>query len=132
MAEAREDVWGEAALRQPGGPSYEFFKDLLPPLRYANTAFKHYPIVLGTPGGAIKIRYISNGSGINLRADKKPMWKEGGFPVTFHVGDKGEPFGDDVDRLTGPHYQGGYLPIVRLAYSADGLECVQQAFAPVE
>jgi hypothetical protein len=25
MAEARQDVWGEAALRQPGGPSYEFF-----------------------------------------------------------------------------------------------------------
>jgi hypothetical protein len=25
MAEARQDVWGEAALRQPGEPSYEFF-----------------------------------------------------------------------------------------------------------
>ena len=33
MAESREDVWGEAALRAPGGPSYEFFRDLLPPDR---------------------------------------------------------------------------------------------------
>ena len=29
MAAAREDVWGEAAIRAPGGPSYEFFRDLL-------------------------------------------------------------------------------------------------------
>ena len=49
MAAAREDVWAEAAIRQPGGPSYEFFKDLLPPLRYVNTAFRHYPIVLSAP-----------------------------------------------------------------------------------
>ena len=26
------DLWGEAALRQPGGPTYDFFADLLPPL----------------------------------------------------------------------------------------------------
>src|SRR5829696_6435335 len=44
MAAARTDVWGEAALRHPDGPSYAFFRDLLPPLRYVNTAFKHYPI----------------------------------------------------------------------------------------
>src|SRR5688572_20656810 len=67
MADAREDVWGEAAIRHPGGPSYEFFKDLLPPLRYVNTAFKHYPIVLSAPGGAVKARWVSNGSGVNLR-----------------------------------------------------------------
>ncbi|HEX7446650.1 MAG TPA: hypothetical protein VF306_03840, partial [Pirellulales bacterium] len=30
MALARDDVWGEAALAQPDGPSYEFFRDLLP------------------------------------------------------------------------------------------------------
>lgn len=132
MVKSREDVWGAAALRQPGGPSYEFFKDLLPPVRYANTAFRHYPIVLGTPGGAIKIRYISNGSGINLRADKKPMWKEGGFPLTFHVGDKGELFGEDVDRLTGPRYRDGSIPILRLVYRQDRAECVQEAFAPVQ
>src|SRR5262245_31329026 len=46
MMAARTDVWAEAAIRQPGGPSYEFFRDLLPPLRYVNTAFRHYPIVL--------------------------------------------------------------------------------------
>src|SRR5262249_341956 len=39
MAAADTDVWGEASLRQPDGPSYEFFADLLPPLRYVNTDF---------------------------------------------------------------------------------------------
>src|SRR3954470_24880106 len=85
MAAAREDVWAEAAIRQPGGPSYEFFRDLLPPLRYANTAFRHYPIVLSAPGAAVKARYVSNGSAINPRADKKPMWYDPAFGVEFLV-----------------------------------------------
>src|SRR5437879_6454332 len=95
MAAALTDLWGEAAVRQPGGPSYEFFKDLLPPLRYANTAFRHYPIVLSAPGVAAKARWVSNGSAVNARADKKPMWKQAGFPVHFRVDDPGEPFGQD-------------------------------------
>src|SRR5262245_11852651 len=70
MADSRTDVWGEAALRQPGGPSYELFKDLLPPLRYVNTAFRHYPIVLSAPSAPVKARWVSNGSGINPRAEK--------------------------------------------------------------
>src|SRR5690242_17946584 len=111
MAAAKEDVWGEAAIRAPGGPSYEFFKDLLPPLRYVNTAFRHYPIALGTPRGLVKARYVSNGSAVNARADKPPMWREVGFPVHFFVGDKAEAFGDDVERLDGPRYAEGYLPI---------------------
>src|SRR5262245_22541048 len=74
MADAREDVWGEEAVRHPGGPSYEYFRDLLPPLRYVNTTFRHYPIVLSAPGGAVKARWVSNGGGVNLRADKPPMW----------------------------------------------------------
>src|SRR5690348_14875075 len=105
MAAAHRDVWGEAAIHQPGGPSFEFFKDLLPPLRYVNTAFRHYPIVLSAPAGNIKARWVSNGSAVNARADKKPMWKEVGFPVHFQVGDPGEPFGEDLQRLDGPRYQ---------------------------
>src|SRR4051794_1847750 len=68
MAAAHRDVWGEAALRQPGGPSYEFFRDLLPPLRYVNTAFRHYPLVLSAPSAPVKARWVSNGSAVNARA----------------------------------------------------------------
>jgi hypothetical protein len=132
MAASLRDLWGEAALAQPGGPSYAFFKDLLPPLRYANTAFRHYPIILSAPAAPVKARWISNGSGVNVRADKKPMWKEGGFPVSFHVGmpSEFEPFGADPARLTGPRYLEGYLPIVQVDYSQAGVTYHQEAFAP--
>src|SRR5262249_41574387 len=117
MAAALQDVWGEAALRQPDGPSYEFFKDLLPPLRYVNTAFRHYPIVLRALWAAVRAGWVRNGSAVNARADKKPMWKEVGFPVHFQVGEPARPFGEDLEQLDGPHYAGGYLPIVQTAYT---------------
>jgi hypothetical protein len=131
MANARQDVWGEAAIRQPGGPSYEFFKDLLLPLRYVNTAFRHYPIVLSAPGARIKARWVSNGSAVNARANQKPMWREVGFPVHFHLGDRAEVFGEDLERLNGPGYVEGYLPIVRSAYKQAETTYEQEAFAPV-
>lgn len=132
MADSLTDVWGEAAIRQPGGPSYEFFKDLLPPLRYANTAFRHYPIVLSAPSGVVKARDISNGSAVNARADKKPMWREIGVPVHFHVGDAAEPYGDDLERLDGPRYVDGFLPIVRSAYRVGATSYEQEVFASVK
>jgi len=36
---------------------------------------------------------VGNGGGVNLRADKPPMWKEAGVPVAFFAGDPPEPFG---------------------------------------
>lgn len=132
MASAKTDVWGEAALKQSGGPSYEFFRDLLPPLRYVNTEFRHYPIVLSAPGAAIKSRWVSNGSAINARANKKPMWKEAGFPVQFHVGEQAELFGHDLERLDGPRFEQGWIPIVRVGYTKDGTAYEQEAFASVQ
>jgi hypothetical protein len=131
MAASREDLWGEAAIRHPDGPSYEFFKDLLPPLRYVNTAFKHYPIVLSAPLAPVKARWVSNGSGINLKADKPPMWKEAGTPVAFFVGEKGEPFGADAERLAGPvsWVGAGGVPIVEATYTSGGVPYRQLAFA---
>ena len=61
MAESLQDVWGEAATELPGGPSFQAFRDLLPPLRYTNTQFRDYPIVLSAPWRAAKARWISNG-----------------------------------------------------------------------
>ena len=131
MAAALSDVWGAAARAQADGPSYEFFKDLLPPLRYVNTEFRHYPIVLSSPAGSIKARWVSNGSGVNLRANKKPMWKEVGSPVAFRVGTPSEAFGADAARLDGPRYRDGYLPVVQVAYASGGTTYHQEAFAPV-
>ncbi|HTL30598.1 MAG TPA: hypothetical protein VL282_15310, partial [Tepidisphaeraceae bacterium] len=63
---ATRDVWGELAIRQPNGPSYAFFEQLLPPLRYVDCTFRYYPIALAAPRGMQKARFVSNGSGVNL------------------------------------------------------------------
>ncbi|CAN5241212.1 hypothetical protein BH11PLA2_BH11PLA2_09870 [soil metagenome] len=144
MAASRLDVWSEAAIRVPGGPSYEFYRGLLPPLRYVNTAFKHYPIVLSAPQSAVKARCASNGSGINLKADKPPMWKETGTPVAFFIGKDAVDFGADAENLFGPVYAlsprwidkyppktGQYwLPIVEMMNRTEKRWCEQFAFAP--
>jgi hypothetical protein len=128
---AKEDFWGQIAAHQRGGPSYEFFSQLMPPLRYVDAAFRHYPIVLSAPGAMVKGRFISNGSAINARANKR-AWKDYGVPVTFKVGDEAAEFGADLSALTGPQYERGYLPIVNLSYKHNGAVYEEQAFASVD
>lgn len=122
------DVWGEEAMRQPGGPSYEFFAGLLPPLRYVNAEFRCYPIVLSAPGALHKSRLVSNGSAINAIANIPVRWHEVGFPVTFRAGT--EVFGRDLGRLDGPHYARRCLPIVSMSYRTGGAVYSEEAFAP--
>src|SRR5437879_6080275 len=62
---ANTDLWGDAALHQLDGPSYEFFEKLLPPLRYVDADFRCYPLVLSAPNSPIKGRIVSDGSAIN-------------------------------------------------------------------
>src|SRR4051812_25545944 len=64
---AKRDVWGEAAMQQPNGPSYEFFEKLLPPPRYVDAEFHYYPLLLSAPNAPVKAHLVSNGSGVNLR-----------------------------------------------------------------
>src|SRR3954447_20763780 len=132
MIAARTDVWGDAAMRQPDGASYEFFRDLLPPLRWVNAEFRHYPIVLSAPRAAQKTRLVSNGSAVNAKANKAPMWFELGVPVKFFIGDPAVPFGDDLARLETPAYLDGYLPVVTIRYKSAAATYCEEVFAPVE
>ena len=128
---AQTDLWGDAAIAQENGPSYEFFEKLLPPIRYVNTTFRHYPIVLGAAGSMRKARYISNGSGVNLSAEGAHGWHDVGFPVTFRVGPREALYGGNLDHLDGPHYADGYLPIVQSTYTDTGCLYSQEAFGGV-
>src|SRR5262249_55936488 len=126
------DLWGDAAIRHPGGPTYAFFADLLPPLRYVDADFRHYPIVLSAPGSPSNARLVSNGIAINA-LERQPNWKnEAGIPVHVRVGEDRDPFGSDPTNLDGPRYAEGYLPIVQLRYRHDGLSYGQEAFAAVD
>jgi len=113
---ANVDLWGEAAMRQTNGPSYEFFEKLLPPPRYVNADFHFYPIVLSAPNAKVKARLISNGSGINLRGGGS-QWNDNGTPVIFRVGPDQLSIGTFPERLSQePTLAEGYLPIVELRY----------------
>ncbi len=131
MIQSRTDVWGDAAMRQPNGASYDFVKDLLPPLRWVNTQFRHYPIVLSAPRAAQKVRLVSNGSAVNPRANKRPMWTEQGTPVSFFIGDSQEQFGEKFARLEQPEYLDGFLPIVTIGYRTADSTLQERVFAPV-
>jgi hypothetical protein len=130
--EARTDAWGDAAMNQPDGANYKFFENLMPPVRWTDAEFRHYPIVLAAPRSRLKARVLSNGGAINARANKKPMWYEQGFPVTFYVGEMREPFGDNLKRLATPRYLDGYLPVVTIEYENGGGAYVEESFAPVD
>src|SRR6266496_3252929 len=82
---AKRDVWGEAAMAQSNGPSYQFFEKLLPPPRYVNADFRFYPILLSAPNAKVKARLISNGSGVNLRGGTR-SWNDVGSAFVFRVG----------------------------------------------
>jgi hypothetical protein len=128
IGSADTDILGEAALRQPGGPSYEFLRDALPPLRYVDANFHVYPITLSAPANLTKARFVSDGSAINALA-RQPDWNnETGTPVTFYVGDRRELFGGDPTRLSGPKYADGYLPIVQVVYTSQGSMFAEEAF----
>src|SRR5881296_2311177 len=116
IVQAKADLWGEAAMREPNGASYEFFEPLLPPPRYVNADFRHYPIVLSAPNAKVKARLISNGSGVNLSGGSR-SWKDIGTSVRFRVGPDEYLFGTLRDRTTEPVLAEGWLPIVEIRYS---------------
>ncbi len=128
---AKQDLWGLAAMRQTNGPNYEFFADLLPPLRYVNAEFRHYPIVLCAPGSMNKARLVSNGSAVNAHAELK-TWRETGTPVLFFVGKQKASFGENIKALNGPHLKDGYLPVVQIDYSRDQTTYREETFASVD
>jgi hypothetical protein len=127
--DSKSDLWGEAALREPGGPTFEFFAKLLPPLRYVDALYKQYPIVLAAPRSLVKGKIASNGSIIDPLA-RRVIWAgEAGIPWHVVVGDRLIPFGDDLQKLTGPRYAEGYLPIVELEYAQPEGAYRQEDFA---
>lgn len=109
------DLWGEAAMAQPSGASYEFFAPLLPPPRYVHADFRYYPIVLSAPKSTVKARLISNGSGVNLRGGAR-SWHDAAVPFTFRVGPDEFVFGSLPARTSEPVLIDGFLPIVDIRY----------------
>jgi hypothetical protein len=128
---SKRDAWGEAAMAQPNGPSYEFFEALLPQPRYVNSDFRFYPIVLSAPKATVKARLISDGSGVNLRGGTR-SWNDIGTPFIFRVGPDELRFGEFLDRLQHPTLAEGYLPIPEIRYAHDTQVYRLEAFASTD
>jgi hypothetical protein len=132
IIDSKTDLLGEAALKQPGGPSFEFFADKLPPLRYVDARYKHYPIVLAAPRSEVKAKVLSNGSIINPLARRYEWIGEAGIPWHVTLGPRHLPFGEDLRKLKGPHYADGYLPVVQLEYASDDGTYREECFAATD
>jgi hypothetical protein len=129
---SKTDLVGEAALRAPGGPSFDFFKDVLPPLRYVDARYKHYPIVLAAPRSLVKGKVLSNGGIINPLARRYQWIGETGIPWHITLGARHLPFGEDLTKLKGPKYAEGYLPILQLEYESEDGTYREECFAATD
>src|SRR4051812_48046797 len=132
IIESKSDLLGEAALRAPGEPSFEFFEKVLPPLRYVDAPYKHYPIVLAAPRSTVKAKVLSTGGIINPLARHYQWIGEAGIPWHVTLGKRHLPFGEDLAKLDGPHFADGYLPIVRLEYKSEDGKYREECFAATD
>jgi len=130
---ARTDVWGDALLAAPGGPTYAGAARYLQPLLYARgpggaplTASGVYYLPFGLPDGpagtSAVFLHVADGSQVVAR-------HAGGKALTVTVG-AGERYGRCLARLTPATLADGYLPILETAYTdAAGDRYTQESFA---
>ena len=118
---AGHDVWGEALLAAPDGPTYEGAAGHLPPLLLAKAAGQtrltasgvHY-LAFSQPGGtqgsgAAALHVADGGQILSQRTD--------GAALTIRVGrGGGERYGSCLARLTSSRLADGYLPILQTSY----------------
>jgi hypothetical protein len=120
-----QDVWGDAVLRAPGGPSYAAVSRYLKPLLLVGSLTDSgvYYLAFGQPGGPAAL-HVADGSEIVSRSADGPR-------LRVYVGRAGtEPYGSCLTRLATPRLAGGYLPILQTTYvDAAGRRYRQESFA---
>jgi hypothetical protein len=120
------DVWGEALLAAPNGPTYEGVRSRLAPLLYARapggralTASGVYYVPSGDSAAAAGL-HVADGSEIIRR-------HVGGASLTIRV--DGERYGSCLARLTPAALLDGYLPVLETSYvDAHGRRTAQESF----
>ncbi|HWL33144.1 MAG TPA: hypothetical protein VNP89_06025 [Gaiellaceae bacterium] len=131
----RHDVWGNALLNAPDGPSYTAARRLLPPLLYARAPGKRpltesgvYYLPFGQPNGArgagAVALHVADGSQVIAE-------RVGGRRLTVLVGAKGgERYGSCLARLGHARLASGWQPIMATTYTdASRVRYRQESFA---
>ena len=129
------DVWGNALLAAPDGPTYDGARKLLPPLLFARAPGKRpltesgvYYLPFGQPidarGAGSVALHVADGSQVIAE-------RVGGRRLTILVGAKGrERYGSCLARLGQARLADGYQPILTTTYTdAAGARYRQESFA---
>lgn len=133
-----EDVWGNALLASPSGPTYDGVRKLLHPLMLVGrpaglkptrlTDSGIYYLAFGQPrdatgAGRMQLHVADGSQIVSQRVD--------GSKLTVVVGARGtETYGACLSRLETPRLYGGYLPVLETAYTdANGTRYRQESFA---
>jgi hypothetical protein len=132
---AGKDLWGNALLADPSGPTYVSARRFLTPLFHARAPGKrpltdsgvHYVAFsqpLGPQGGGSVALHVGDGS--QIASDRAE-----GRRLTLFVGARGrERYGSCIRRLAPARLFGGYLPILETRYvDGQGARYAQQSFA---
>src|SRR5262249_15111809 len=117
---AKQDVWGNALIARPNGPSYGAVRRLLKPLLFARSKTKalttsgvyYLPFAqpLGVRGAHMVALHVADGSEILSQTLKGPS-------VKVFVGPDGhERYGSCLARLAPARLAGGFLPILETQY----------------
>jgi hypothetical protein len=124
---AGEDVWGNALLRSPGGPTFAGATRYLKPLLLARgpqqkplTRSGVYYVPFVDPSSGYVALHVADGSELIVQ-------RVGGTTLTVDVG--GERFGACSSRLATPRLLHGYLPVLQTSYvDAHGNAYEQESF----
>jgi hypothetical protein len=131
---AKQDVWGNALIARPNGPTYGAVRRLLKPLLFARTKTKplttsgvyYLPFAqpLGVRGARTVALHVADGSEILSQTAKGPS-------VKVFVGPDGrERYGSCLSRLTPAQLGDGFLPILETQYvDAAGNRYEQESFS---
>jgi len=131
---AKQDVWGNALIARPNGPTYGAVRRLLKPLLFARSKTKaltasgvyYLPFAqpLGVRGAHMVALHVADGSEILSQTAKGPS-------VKVFVGPGGhERYGSCLARLGTPTLADGFLPILETRYvDAAGTRYRQESFS---
>ena len=132
---AGQDVWGDALLAAPGGPTYAGVRRYLKPLLFARgpggtalteSGVYYLPFALpaGPQGAGSVALHVADGSQVVTQ-------HVGGSSLTVYVGASGgERYGSCLTRLAPAALADGYLPILETRYvDAAGARYRQESFA---
>ena len=131
---AKEDIWGNALIARPNGPTYGSVKRLLKPLLFArsksssltSSGVYYLPFAqpLGVRGAQTVALHVADGSEILSQTAKGPSLK------VFVGPDGHERFGSCLARLSAATLADGFLPILQTQYvDTGGTRYHQESFS---